>query len=88
MYVSKSATEVRFVGDLEKQIELLKECAVRTDQLNHRLVKAFKLQTIVTAIAIVIVAFIAFAYAFSTPYPEQIQQTESGQMQRQGGILQ
>lgn len=48
---------------LEKQIELLKECAKRTDDLNHRIVRAFKVQTIVFTVGIVLIMVAALVYA-------------------------
>jgi hypothetical protein len=54
------------VEGLEKQIELLKECAKRTDDLNHRIVRAFKVQTIVFTVGIVLVMVAALVYASAT----------------------
>lgn len=72
--------------NLKNEIELLRECARKTDALNHRLVRGIMVLGVAWALAVTIVAFIAFSYAFSTPYPEQIQQAE-GYMQQQGGAL-
>lgn len=73
------------MDDMESLIQTLKECVIRTDELNRRLVRGFKIQMIAFVVGIVFVTFIAFAYAFSTPYPEQYQETETV-TQRQGGI--
>lgn len=69
---------------VKSEIELLREVARKTDDLNRRIVKCITVLGVAWAIALSIVTFIAFAYAFSTPYPEQYQTIE-GTVQKQGG---
>ena len=73
--------------ELRELIALMKECAIRTDEQNKRLIAAVRFQNLVCAVVVAVVVLISFSFAFSTPYPEQLQQNESGQIQRQGGTV-
>jgi hypothetical protein len=70
---------------MDEQIALLRECAAKTNEQNNLLIKIIRHQTIIYAIALVIVCFIAFSFAFGTPYPFQ-SQTNGDVTQTQGGI--
>lgn len=73
-------------NELKELISLMKECAVRTDDQNKRLIGAVRIQNLICAVLIATIVLISFSYAFSVPYPEQVQQSEE-QMQRQGGTV-
>lgn len=73
-------------SELKELISLLKEFAIRTDDQNKRLIGAVRIQNLICAVLISTIVLISFSYAFSVPYPEQVQQSEE-QMQRQGGAF-